>query len=179
MIESIPYVLTGIGIIASILYYTSVLRNANKTRELQLKAQEHATETRQAQLFMQFYNKASTKEYMAIENNLIDWEFNNPQDFLEKYGPVTNPEAFSDFTTWLSLWEGMGILVREGLLNIRLMALSSTGDIMITWEKYEDVVYELRRMYEWPRYSIELEYLYQEIKKYAETHPELQILNTL
>jgi len=107
------------------------------------------------------------------------WEFNNTQDFLEKYGPVTNPEAFSDFTTWLSLWEAMGILVREGLLNIRLMALSSTGDIMITWEKYEDVVYELRRMYEWPRYSIELEYLYQEIKKYAEAHPELQIPITL
>ena len=42
MIESIPYVLTGIGIIVSILYYTSVLRNANRTRELQLKAQEHA-----------------------------------------------------------------------------------------------------------------------------------------
>jgi hypothetical protein len=47
-LDYLPLVLTGIGIIASILYYASILRNANKTRELQLKAQEHATETRQA-----------------------------------------------------------------------------------------------------------------------------------
>jgi hypothetical protein len=38
MIESIPYVLTGIGIIISILYYTNVLQNANKTRELRVRA---------------------------------------------------------------------------------------------------------------------------------------------
>ena len=33
MIEYLPLVLTGIGIIVSILYYTSVLRNSNKTRQ--------------------------------------------------------------------------------------------------------------------------------------------------
>jgi hypothetical protein len=49
-IEYLPIVLTGIGIIVSILYYTSVLRNANKTQQQQL-------DTRQAQLFMQMYNK--------------------------------------------------------------------------------------------------------------------------
>lgn len=58
--EFIAIILTGFGLTASILYYSSILRNANKTRELQLKAQElqlkaqeHAIETRQAQLFMQ------------------------------------------------------------------------------------------------------------------------------
>ena len=83
--EFLAVILTGLGLTASIVYYTTILRNANKTRELQLKAQEHATETRQAQLFMQFYNKASKKEYMTIENKLLSWEFNNPQEFLDKY----------------------------------------------------------------------------------------------
>ena len=37
-IEYLPLVLTGIGIIASILYYTMVLRNANKTQQLHFRA---------------------------------------------------------------------------------------------------------------------------------------------
>jgi hypothetical protein len=36
MIDYLPLILTGIGIIASILYYASVLRNANTTRQAQL-----------------------------------------------------------------------------------------------------------------------------------------------
>ena len=56
MIEYLPLVLTGLGLTASIAYYANILNNANKTRELQLKAQEQALETRQAQLLMQIVN---------------------------------------------------------------------------------------------------------------------------
>ncbi len=65
--------------------------------------------------------------------------------------------------------------MKEGSLDIRLLALSSTGDIMLTWEKYRDVVYELRKYYNWLRYFVEFEYLYNEITKYIEAHPEFQI----
>jgi hypothetical protein len=54
MIEYLPLVLTGIGIIVSILYYSNVLRNANKTQQMQL-------ETRQVQLFMQMYTRFQDK----------------------------------------------------------------------------------------------------------------------
>jgi hypothetical protein len=46
MIETIAFIKTGIGLTASIIYYAKVLENANilnnanKTRELQLKAHE-------------------------------------------------------------------------------------------------------------------------------------------
>ena len=68
MIESLPYLLTGVGIIVSILYYTSVLRNANRTRELQLKAQEQATETRQAALFTPLFQFSATFAYVKGNN---------------------------------------------------------------------------------------------------------------
>ena len=44
MIENIALVLTGLSITASIVYYSTILNNANKTRELQLKAQQRAEE---------------------------------------------------------------------------------------------------------------------------------------
>jgi hypothetical protein len=56
MIEYLPLILTGIGIIASILYYSSVLRNANET-------QKQALETRQAALLMDLMNNFRSAEF--------------------------------------------------------------------------------------------------------------------
>ena len=50
-----------IALVVGIVYYLTIMRNAQKTRELTLqsqeltrKAQEQSLETREAQLFMQF-----------------------------------------------------------------------------------------------------------------------------
>ena len=61
-LEFLAIILTGLGLTVSILYYTTVLSNANKTRLLQLKAQELAVETRQTQMFMQIYNQYTSPE---------------------------------------------------------------------------------------------------------------------
>ena len=69
--EFLAIIFTGLGLIVSILYYTSILQNANKTRELQLQAQEQATETRQAQLLMQvygsLYSEKAWKNYLEAQ----------------------------------------------------------------------------------------------------------------
>ena len=64
-----------IALIVGIIYYLTIMRNAQKTRELTLKSQEHATETRQAQLFMQIYDKWSSTEYTEA------WHLINNADF--------------------------------------------------------------------------------------------------
>ena len=50
MIESLPLVLTGLGLTASIVYYENILNNANKTQQMQL-------ETRQIQIFMRVIDR--------------------------------------------------------------------------------------------------------------------------
>ena len=54
-----------IALIVGIIYYITIMRNTQKTRELTLesqeltrKAQEQQLETRQAQMFMQIYNQS-------------------------------------------------------------------------------------------------------------------------
>ena len=71
--------------------------------------------------------------------------------------------------------EGIGVLVREGYVNVRLVALLTSGSVRIGWEKLRDYAYEARERYNWPRYAIEYEYLYNTLMEYAEKHPELQI----
>jgi hypothetical protein len=70
--------------------------------------------------------------------------------------------------------EGLAVLVREDLINISIVAHSSYGDVKYVWEKYEPVVRWLREHYNWPRYSIEYEHLYNLMEEYAEEHPELR-----
>ena len=59
--EFLAVILTGLGLTVSILYYTTVLQNANKTQQSQL-------ETRQAQLYMQVFQELNSekrwKEYL-------------------------------------------------------------------------------------------------------------------
>ncbi len=62
MIEALAFVLTGLGLTASLVYYSNILSNANKTRELQLKAQNLTLETRQGQLLSTFLTSMISKE---------------------------------------------------------------------------------------------------------------------
>jgi hypothetical protein len=58
-------ILQTAGIFVGIVYYITIMRNAQRTRQLTLesqelarKAQEHMLETRQAQMFMQIYSES-------------------------------------------------------------------------------------------------------------------------
>jgi hypothetical protein len=117
--------------------------------------------------------RCTTPEFQIAESNLLELQFDTPQEFIEKYGPKTNSKIYEDFLQVFGLMEGLGVLVRENLINIRIVAHSSYGDVKYVWEKYEPVVKWLREYYSWPRYSVEFEYLYNVMEKYAEKHPEL------
>jgi hypothetical protein len=158
--QTLSIVLTGIGIIIALTYYALQIRNQNKTR--------------QAQLFSQYYLRCTTPEYQIAESNLLELEFDTPQEFIDKYGPKSKSKIYEDFLQVFGLMEGLGVLVRENLINIRILAHSSYGDVKYVWEKYEPVVRWLREHYNWPRYSIEYEHLYNLMEEYAEKHPELR-----
>lgn len=63
--------------------------------------------------------------------------------------------------------------MREGLLNVRMVALVGATYVIDDWEKYEDVIYEMRKRRNDRRFRGEWEYLYNTIMKYLEEHPEL------
>jgi len=174
MIETLAFVLTGIGLAASIVYYANILNNANKTRELQLKAQQHAEETRQAQLFMNIYNQGlNNQRFQDAQKIMITWKWTNFEElwntFFESDDAETNMDAL-----WVisGYYEGVGVLVKEDLLHIRYVANLMTHWVTSFWELFEPYIGELRvRMY--PRLFSETEYLYNELVKYIKEHPEI------
>ena len=167
-IENLPLVLTGLGLTASILYYTMILRNANKTQQNQL-------ETRQVQMFMHIFNHTQTPGYIKAGRVFGLIEFENFEEALQLFDP-SNPESVENYealTTIIAFYEGLGSLVKEGFLDIRWVALLMAGSTRQNWEKIEPVIDEMRLVKNYPRLASEMEYLYIELMKYIEEHPEL------
>ena len=73
-----------------------------------------------------------------------------------------------------SFYEGLGVFVKEGLVDIRMVALTMTYMTTRYWEKLAPIVYEGRKRNNYPRMLSEFEYLYDELIKYLDEHPELK-----
>jgi len=154
--DVIAIVLSILGLTASITYYANTLRNQNRTRE--------------AQLFMQFFNQFSNvnRDWFKIRA----WEWENYDDFLEKY--YNNPENWETFQSVSNFMEGLGAYVKEGLISMRLMALFGSNYLLEFWNKFGHIIKEARVRDSNSRYSSETEYLYNELMKYIEKHPEFK-----
>ena len=170
MIETLALALTGLGLTASIIYYSNILNNANKTRELQLKTQEQAAETRQTQLFMKIYERFESKEFVQLAYTLMKLEWSSPEDYYEKYGPDTNPEMSSSIHSVTAYFEGIGLLVHRGLIDISLIDDLMSDGVIVLWEKIGDVTKYRREQTKRPHIWEWTEYLYNEMIK---RNPEL------
>ena len=150
--------LTLISVPVGVVYHIITLRNQSRNR--------------QAQLFMSIYKETQTKEAQTDFLDIETINMNNADDWFKLR---EDREKFKVLARFLSYYEGIGVLVREGLIDVSLVAKLSSGNIIWFWEKYRDGVFALREYYKWPRWALEIEYLYDRIIQYAKEHPELQI----
>jgi hypothetical protein len=161
--------LQTIALIVGIVYYIAIMRNQQKNQELTLKSQEQALETREAQLMMQLWN--SWMQYRDSYDVWRDIEYKDFDDFWERYG--SDPSFMATSGRILSWFENVGVLVKEGLLDIRLIALMYAGATRQVWEKLEPLMDGFREKFDYPRVWSETVYLCEALMKYMEEHPEL------
>lgn len=166
MIETIALVLTGLSITASIVYYANILSNANKNQKILL-------EKRELDQFMSLYQQVGTQEswerYVDVTYNLECKDF---AEFLEKYGPTTNPKQYARIC---SLWYDfvvMGDLVYIGTFSIEQVSWLVADMPIRVWEKWGPIIEELRDHIGSPIAYTSFEYLVSELRKiqYSEKH---------
>jgi hypothetical protein len=158
MIEYLPIVLTGIGLTASILYYSIILRNANKTQKLTL-------ETRQVQMFMMISNVRSSTEFQKLLYRVayID-EWTDIEDYHMKYGPTNNLDGYSEHLYIWQLFDTTGFLLNKGVIDVSFLDDLFKTTIMDVWMKYEPVINALREKSSKPKLWNLFEYLAKEIE---------------
>ncbi len=161
--------LQTVGLLVGIFYYVTTLRNAQKTRELALKSQEQALETRQAQLFMQIYQDMSSPEHYKRTNELYSMEWEDWDDYDRKYGSENNPENYAlRFSTWSRI-NGVGLLVKDGLIDVGRVHDLMRTTILWQWEKFRDIIIRTREEFNLGSFMEGFEFLANEMMKEVES----------
>ena len=129
--QTLSIVLTGIGMIIALTYYSLQIRNQNRTR--------------QAQLLMQIYSRLDTPEKSRAFLNLVTWEFTDFEDFLKKCDPLKKSEEAYILNTFMVTFDGIGTLVKEGFIDIHPVATLLGGGAVLFWSKFDHIKEDIRK----------------------------------
>jgi len=150
--EFLAIILTGIGLIASILYYTFTLQNANKTR--------------QAQLFSQIYQARYNQDYIQRWWEIMSWDWKDFDDYYSKYGGFdVDPEIAAVSIAQFSYYDGLGLLVKNRMVDVETVFQLMSAPIISLWFKCETVIKGMRVMENGPgmNYMDSFEFLANEM----------------
>ena len=179
MIEiTLPIVLQivqTIGILVGIVYYLTIMRNTQRNQELTLKAQEQALETRQVQLFMNLYETYRSPTFRRQwDEAIFKIEYEDWDDMNQKYNREANYDLLLSWFSVGTFFEGVGVLLKRNLIDISIIDDLLATSIRMAWEKIGPIEIESRKRFGHPRAFDDFEYLYNELMKYHEEHPELK-----
>jgi hypothetical protein len=151
--QTLSIVLTGIGLIIALTYYALQIRNQNKSRT--------------AQTFIQLYQNAIDQGYIQSLSEAIWLQENEGFDeWWDKYGPENNMEFFVRWYRGIVFYESIGILVKNGIVDLSLVDDLMSGPVLITWERF-------REKYGYPHFQEWQEYLVNEIRRTVDIqHPD-------
>jgi len=162
--QTIGVLVTAASVTVAAVYYIFTLRAQQRNVKATLQ-------TREAQLFMTLFNKLSSEEFSKHFLNIDSTEWSSYEDFKAKV--INDPEKAVSLQMIAAAWEGIGVLVRENLVDIKLIALYCAGVTRKLWEKLRPVVEVYRKETDFSRYMSEFEYVYGRLMDYMAAHPEL------
>lgn len=151
-IQTLFSYLTPISLTIGVIYHILTLRNQSKIRQIQI---------------MKGANIIGGYQWAQFDAEFTDFE-----DFNTKYGFDENPEFRKVFFDNFNVLEELGVYVKDGLFDVRYVALIGGGAVVGLWEKYLVINIAYRKMYgKW--WFSEAEHHYDRVKDYFEKHPEL------
>jgi hypothetical protein len=149
-IQTVSIATASVGVVAGIVYYAFQVR--------------HQTKIRQTDLIMRLHSQACSKEFVEAYQKVLSMQFNDYDDFVEKYGPLNNEGPKQTAIIMCAMFmEGIGVLLHRKLVDIE--AIQELFPIESGWRKLEPILIGTRKQlgrsgaYEW------FEYLYNEVKK--------------
>jgi hypothetical protein len=150
--DVLAIVVSILGLTASITYYAIVLSNSNKAR--------------QAQLYTQIWKEFSSQDYFQKYYEFSNREWESVDEWFEKYGGIrqSNPEEYARMASLAAYYEGIGILLRNGFIDIKPVADLLGSTILNYWDRIEPLAKEMRLRQNNPRFYLYTEYLYNRVK---------------
>ena len=156
---------TATAAVVGVNSYINSNKRAQETRDREL-------ETRQAQLYAQIYEGFKSKEMQDADFELMHLELKTVADW---HRLLEDKAKYSAWNMWSCYYEGIGVMVRQNLIDIKWVAELFSGPLIWFWERYEPIVMSMRNEMNYPRANSELEYLYDRVLEYAKEHPDFMV----
>ena len=131
-----------------------------------IQQNREAKRLRQTELFMPIYSRFQEKEFNKLLMDIMsNWEWEDFDDFMEKYGPETNLEACASFFTVLGFYDVVGVLLMRKQIDPTLVYNLMPASPVRFWEKMGTIIKEGRKSWWTPRFMPPSEYLANEMMK--------------
>jgi len=124
--QSMSITLAALSFIIAAIYYAMNLREVARNRRITLT-------TTILQPFM-------TEEGNRLFIDLWGMEWSNLEDYKKKYDHRTNPESYAKRAAVWNRCNSVGMLYRQGLLDLETLYAGSGGIIEVIWRKYKPVI---------------------------------------
>ena len=120
--------------------------------------------TREVQLFLQYRAQVTLeggKTYQDVMNRQ-DWK--TWDEYIEKYSAAVNPDAATKVVWVANRFNIIGFLVKEGLIDFKLLYRHNRYNVIRTWERLEPYVMNVRKLGN-PTVFDSFEWLYKQYKR--------------
>jgi hypothetical protein len=163
-VQTNSIIFAGLSIAVSIAYYASVLNNATKTR--------------QTQMLMELYSAYRDPEFAKAWGEIMDQEYTDFDDYWHKYGNETNREAWNKWQSVARWFNGIGVLLKKGMVDIDLVEELLAVLIFVSWSKMSPVLYGFREWTKGQENTIYNREKYQSLSGFEYLYNELEKRNT-
>ena len=156
-----------VSLVIGIIYYLTIMRNSNRTRQTEILFQRHKVDL----------------DYMRSWADVMflqDW--NTLEELNEKYPWDTHFEERTRVLYILNTYNNLGLILKEKVVDPKLVfELYSASNIITTWSKYEEFLEAIRIRANNPTEYNGFKYLYNTaVKMYPEvtTIPSAKVKNS-
>ena len=116
----------------------------------------HMAATRRTDVIMRIYERFGSREIVEAMNKVGSAKFESLEDYRKKYG-------FTDITQIAVLFEGIGVLLEQNLIDINMVDRLFGPTVNLLWERMEPVIQAMRKGLNEPFFFSHFEYLINRI----------------
>jgi len=152
-------IIQTVGILVGIIYYITIMRNSQKTQQLQL-------ETRKAQLYMQLFMRITSEEFVKKAIDLLRFEYEDVDEFMEKH--ILGPDSTLHAKLFSMFWhiDGLGYMMSQELIDPEMVYNFGGGFAQAWhWKKWEPVIMRFRKRRGDPEFLKWFEYTAKEMMR--------------
>jgi hypothetical protein len=144
-ISTIATVVTTVSVVIGVVFALLELR--------------HLTGTRKTEIIMKIYDKFGSKEMVEAVNKVGASKFESIEDYRDKYG-------FTEAVEVAVLFEGIGVLLEQNLIDIKMADKLFGPTIHSLWERMQPLIYAMRKGLNEPFFFSHFEYLINRLSEY-------------